>query len=105
MRVSDRVDTTNIKEKAVWPYCDNVGGICLGYDLSRRAGRLTFKELLAFIWTAEEGARLTLQKNRDGFSFQVTGGIHRPPIDEMDLAFLRDVKKTLDESDESANRI
>jgi hypothetical protein len=105
MRVEDRVDRAITKKATVWPHCDNVGGICLGYDLSRRAGRLTFQELLSFIWTAEEGARLTLQKNRDGFSLQVTGGIHRPPIDEMDLAFLRDVRKTLDESDESAERI
>ncbi len=100
MRISDRADTANIKEKAEWPYCDIVGGNCLGYDMSQRTGRITFDELLAFIWTAEEGARLTLQKNRDGFSLQVTGAVHRPPVEDTDLAFLRDVRKTLDESTE-----
>lgn len=100
MRVPDRVDEANAREETAWPYCDVMDGNCLGYDMSQRTGRLTFQELLAFIWSAEEGARLTLQKNRDGFSLQVTGAIHRPPVEDTDLAFLRDVRNTLDESAE-----
>lgn len=100
LQVSDEVDAANIEEKAGWPFCPYIDGNCLGHDTSQRTGPATYDELMTFIWTAEEGSRLTLQKNRNGFSIQVTGALHRPPVDATDLAFLRDVRKTLDESDE-----
>ncbi len=75
-----------------WPYCSLVGGKCLAYDVSAVLGSNILQSLLAFVMTAEDGARLTLQKNKDGFTLQTTGAVQRPvegPIGIKEVRLLR----------------
>ncbi len=50
-----------------WPYCANIKGTCLAYDMGLHLGASIESTLFSFILNAEEGARLTLQRNHEGF--------------------------------------
>ena len=52
--------------------------------------------VLRFILDAEEGARLTLQKNRVGFSVQVTGAVQRSDRESFGLAEARALRDTIE---------
>ena len=60
-----------------WPYCEVLDGDCLVAETGRFLGGDVLVRLLEFAWTAEVGSRLTLQRNPDGYSVQVTGAVHR----------------------------
>lgn len=60
-----------------WPYCANIKGTCLAYDTGLHLGASIASTLFSFILNAEEGARLTLQRNHEGFTAQVTGAVLR----------------------------
>jgi hypothetical protein len=51
--------------------------------------------LMTFIWAGEAGARLTLQKNRDGFTAQVTGAVQKAAEEPLDLPRLQALRQRL----------
>ncbi|MBI2872350.1 MAG: hypothetical protein HYY00_04080 [Chloroflexi bacterium] len=79
-----------------WPYCVPLQGTCLVYDVGRYLGESVRTALLNFIVRAEEGARLTLQRSRDGFTVQVTGAVHRGEAEPLSLTEARALRERLD---------
>ncbi len=65
-----------------WPRCTQLGGWCLVYEVNRSLGATVFVELIEFLTSAESGSMLTLKRNDNGTSLQVTGPV-RPPSDEV----------------------
>ena len=47
----------------IWPHCPELEGNCILFDLSRVLGADLLNELLQFVWEAQEGAKLTMQRN------------------------------------------
>ena len=60
-------------------------------------GQDVLDTLMAFIRGGEDGSRLTLQRNRDGFTVQVTGAVQKGYSgNEVDIAGLRALRTRLD---------
>jgi|GEM_PF-1755403 len=79
---------------AQWPHCTSVGGLCPVFEMSQVLGSNLQEMLMKFVLAGELGARLTIQKNRDGFTAQITSAVHRSdetPIDLVRLHALRQV--------------
>ena len=53
-------------------------------ELSQLFGTNILEMIIAFATDGEEGSRLTLQKNRDGFTVQVTGAVHKSDREQPD---------------------
>lgn len=51
--------------------------------------------LMTFIWAGEPGARLTLQKNREGFTAQITGAVQKAAEVPLDLPRLQALRQRL----------
>ena len=49
-----------------------------------------------FILAAREGARLTLHRNREGFTLQVTGEVQRGGRGAFDLGKVKELRRLLD---------
>ena len=79
-----------------WPHCESLAGICPLYDLSALLGVSVFDAFMTFLWSAEPGARLTLQKNRDEFTLQVTGAVQRSGSEVISLEQLKSIRARLD---------
>jgi len=60
-----------------WPHCPALDDTCLIYDVGELLGKNVRDALLSFILNAEDGARLTLQRSREGFTAQVTEAVQR----------------------------
>ena len=80
----------------IWPHCEDLGSVCPLYDMSALIGTSAFDALMAFLWSAEPGARLTLQRNRDEFTLQVTGAVQRGGGEVISLEQLRQMRTRLD---------
>lgn len=52
--------------------------------LAQLFGMNILEIIIAFATDGEEGSRLTLQKNRDGFTVQVTGTVHKTKQEQLD---------------------
>ncbi len=76
-----------------WPYCAAIAGDCLAYETGQQLGRGVYEMLAHFILGAEPGSRLTLQRNQDGFSVQITGSVYRAGRGTVELADLRAMSK------------
>ncbi len=87
-----------------WPYCANIEGTCLAYDTVRNLGAGVQSTLLSFIFAAERGARLILQKNNEGFTVQITGSVQTTQQQKFGLAEARAVRKHLDQMREGKER-
>ena len=81
-----------------WPYCDQIEGVCPLYEMSQKTGASILDALMSFIWSAEPGSRVTLQKNRDELTLQVTGAVQRSGGEALDLEQLRTIGKGLGSS-------
>ncbi|MBI1885446.1 MAG: hypothetical protein HYS09_03905 [Chloroflexi bacterium] len=79
-----------------WPYCADIEGTCLAYDMGRQLGASIESTLFSFIFSAEEGARLILQRNREGFTIQVTGAVQRTEGETFGRAEARALRRRLD---------
>ena len=66
-----------------WPHCPYANSVCLLYELAQTMGCNIHDTLLTFILTAEEGARLTLQRNREGFTVQVTRAVQKTTVNPV----------------------
>ena len=88
-------EITGISVESRWPQCANTGCLCFAYEFSRRLGKNLCEELLDYIWSADEGSRLSLQCNRGGFTMQVTGPVRKTSKRELSLDELRAIGKRL----------
>ncbi len=79
-----------------WPYCAAIDGTCLSYDMAENLGVGVESALMTFIFSAREGARLILQKNRSGITLQVTGPVEKAERAPFKLAEARALRKRLD---------
>lgn len=81
-----------------WPNCPDVEDVCPIYSMARVLGTDVQSILVSFIGEADEGARLTLQKNQNGFTVQVTSAVKRGSESErtLDLDGLRSLDSKLD---------
>jgi len=79
-----------------WPYCANIKGICLAYDMGLHLGASIESTLFSFILNAEQGARLTLQRNHEGFTAQVTGAVLRAEGETFGLEEAQALRTRLD---------
>lgn len=80
-----------------WPHCHALGGTCPVYLVGSYLGDTARLSVLRFILGAEEGARLTLQKNRVGFTVQVTGAVQRSEGETFGLAEARVLRETIEQ--------
>ncbi len=87
-----------------WPYCASIEGTCIAYDMGRFLGAGVQSTLFSFIFSADRGARLILQKNREGFTVQVTGSVQTTQQQKFGLAEARAVRKHLDQMREGEER-
>ncbi len=72
-----------------WPRCHQIDDLCPVFELSRILGTAVFDSLMEFSTSAQVGSRLTLQRNRNEFTSQVTGAVQRDRGDPINLDALR----------------
>ena len=77
---------------------------CLAYDSSQRLGLEIYEALMTFIWRAEAGSRLTLQKNKDEFTLQITGAVYRSGGTLVNVNDLRQLRHKLDSLSSADNQ-
>ena len=87
---------TEATTRRQWPYCAAIDGTCLTYDMAQYLGGEVESALMTFIFSAKEGARLILQKNRSGITLQVTGPVEKAEGAPFKLAEARALRKRLD---------
>ena len=75
--------------------CHHLDEMCILFDLSDSLGANIRDTLLGFVSDSEEGSRLTLQRNRNGFTVQVTGPVQRTSKGMSALAQLRELTDNL----------
>ena len=73
-----------------WPFCIVLERECIAHEVATRIGTDLLGQFLTFINSSEEGSRLILQRNRDSFTVQVTGAVHRgvsevPSLEDLKL--------------------
>lgn len=80
-----------------WPYCPALRRTCLVVGLMEAMGQNVLDTLVTFVKGAEDGSRLTLQKNRDGLTTQVTWAVQKGHSGgQLDIAGLRILREKLD---------
>ena len=79
-----------------WPHCEAIGEMCLVYQVGRFLGPEIATAVSDFILTAQDGARLTLQRNHEGFTLQVTGAVQRGAGEAFGLAEVKELHRRLD---------
>ena len=87
--------TSTSPGEASWPHCASLGGLCPTYEMSQALGANIQDLLMTFIHAGEAGARLTLQKNRDGFTAQITGAVQKATEEPLDLPRLQALRQRL----------
>ena len=74
--------------------CLDPNANCLLLSCVNTMGQGILYKLLAFIQAGEDGSRLTLQKNRQGFTLQITGAVQvghaSGRVDPTDLRALQE---------------
>ena len=80
-----------------WPDCPTLGGQCLLYQIAQVMGKNIFDTMVTFVLRAETGSRLSLQRNRDEFTVQITGAVQRTATDTVDLTFLQGLQQKLEQ--------
>ena len=88
----ENVSSQNSSESQ-WPNCPNIADVCPVYNMAKALGTDVQNILINFISEAEDGSRLTLQKNQTGFTIQVTGAVKRGSENgkTLDIASLRSI--------------
>lgn len=78
-----------------WPYCDDLKGVCFTYRMAQFMGADLLDDMMVFIWNAQEGSRLTLHKNRNEFTLQITGPVKRAAKQPLELSSARKLQAAL----------
>ncbi|NQW16443.1 MAG: hypothetical protein HQ478_03050 [Chloroflexi bacterium] len=81
----------------LWPNCAYIGGLeCVSHAFSRHLGQDISAKISEFAGNAEPGARLTLQKGKDGFTLQVTSEVIRDGgVDDIRLTRLAEMSHSM----------
>ena len=78
--------------KSSWPYCVALDCECIVHKAAGRIGQDLLSQFLTFVRASEEGSRLILQRNKEGFTAQVTGPVRRgigEDLSKEDVELLR----------------
>lgn len=94
-RTNPALDKPGPSAEVRWPHCASLGGLCPTYEMSQALGANIQDLLMTFIHSGEAGARLTLQKNRDGFTAQITGAVQKAAEEPLDLPRLQALRQRL----------
>ena len=80
-----------------WPACAYIGGLeCVTHAFCRHLGPDISARVAEFVGNAEPGARLTLQKNKDGFTLQITSEVIRDGrTDDVQLTRLANMSQAM----------
>ena len=78
-----------------WSDCDSPLDPCPVIDLAAALGPRLYESFLSFILFGHRGARLTIQRNRDGFSVQVTNAASGREGSPMQMEDFKALKKKL----------
>ena len=68
---------------------------CLAREATDSMGREVYETLMTFIWEAEPGARLVLERGQTDFSFELSGGAQTGLGTEIDLEHMRQLQQRL----------
>ncbi len=84
-------------QNILWPACAYIGGLeCVAHAYGRHLGPEISAKVAEFVGKAEPGARLTLQKNKDGFTLQITSEVIRDGrTDDIQLTRLADMSQAM----------
>jgi hypothetical protein len=85
-----------------WPNCGFIDSICTAYQLADTIGPDIFQTIMSFALSARDGSRLTLQRNRNGFSAQVVGPVKRGALAPVDLESMKLLSREIDEATKEA---
>ena len=66
---------TRVQSGSDWPRCERLEVECLVHALGKQLGADTLTRLVSFVATTGRGGRLTLQRNHEGFTVQVTDAV------------------------------
>jgi hypothetical protein len=81
----------------LWPACAYIGGLeCVAHAFGRHLGPEISAQVAEFVGKAEPGARLTLQKSKDGFTLQITSAVIRDgQTDDVQLTRLANMSQAM----------
>ncbi len=95
--MSHRMIPLGSLENLEWPQCPYLDSTCLVTDMAVAMGQNIMEAFMTFIRFSEEGSRLILQKNPDGFTVQVTRAVQKTGNDRsIDLAGIQSIRRKLD---------
>ena len=78
------------------PQCPLASGYCLAREAADSLGSEVYETLMTFIWGAEPGARLVLERGQTDFSLELSGGARTGPGAGMDPEHMRQFRKRLE---------
>lgn len=97
-------DAQRLVASPAWPYCPALRGTCLAVGLMEAMGQNVLDTLVTFVKGAEDGSRLTLQKNRDGLTTQVTWAVQKGHSGgQLDISGLRILREKMDRMNASSS--
>jgi len=73
--MSNMSTRTRVQSGSAWPRCEHLEVECPVHALGRQLGVETLARLVSFVATTGRGGRLTLQRNNEGFTVQVTDAV------------------------------
>ena len=84
-------------QNVLWPACAYIGGLeCVAHAFGRHLGPDISAKVAEFVGNAEPGARLTLQKSKDGFTLQITSEVIRDGrTDDVQLTRLANMSQAM----------
>ena len=80
---------------APWPECPAQEGVCLLERLGQALGPEIFASLVTFILVPQSGSRLSLQRNQNEFTSQLTGPVCRSSGSPVELTDFQDLMRKL----------
>lgn len=78
------------------PLCPLASGYCLARETADRLGSEVYETLMMFVWGAEPGARLVLEKGQTDFSLELSGGARTGLGAGIDPKHLRQLREMLE---------
>ncbi len=78
------------------PRCPSVSGFCLAREATDNLGFEVYATLVMFIWGAEPGDRLALERVQTGFLLESTGGALSDTGVGIDQEHLRQLRERLE---------
>ncbi len=79
-----------------WPYCERLQGDCLLHEAEVGLGEHLYEAFMAFVNANDEGGRLMLEKDENGFYLAITGAVDRTSAAKPDFEQLRAIRRQLD---------